>query len=146
MQLYFQMRSWSVDGGILLKSLATTLAFWFAGVSEILMMKLEELHRCPSRKASKRTHQGPEQFLYSGFLKVQRDLNNLSHIKKRAKKKKYWHIYIGLQSRIGKTFHVEKWAEKLWNTSGGKGHDLSIEAALKSATFINTNNDGDMQH
>lgn len=90
MQLYFQMRSWSVDGGILLKTLATTLEFWFAGVSEILMMEgwLEELRRCHSRKASKRTHQGPEQFLYSGFLKVQRDLNNLSHIKNRQKKKK----------------------------------------------------------
>lgn len=36
MQLYFQIRSWSVDGGILLK---TTWEFSCAGVSEILMTK-----------------------------------------------------------------------------------------------------------
>lgn len=64
----------------------------------------------------------------------------------KKRKKKYWHVYISLQSRIGQTFHVEKRAEKLGNTTGGKGHDLLIEAALKSATFINTNNDGDTQH
>lgn len=31
---------------------------------------------------------------------------------------------------------------KLWNTSGDKGHNLPIEAALKSVTFINTNDGG----
>lgn len=36
MQLYFQIRSWSVDEGILLK---TTLEFSCARVSEILMTK-----------------------------------------------------------------------------------------------------------
>lgn len=46
-------------------------------------------------------------------------------------KKKYWHIYISLQIRIGKIlFHVET----------RQGSQPSIEAALKSATFINTNN------
>lgn len=62
----------------------------YFGVSEILMMKLKELQKCRtwSRKAFKLTHQGPEQFQYSGLLKVRWDLNNLSHIEKTGKKTK----------------------------------------------------------
>lgn len=53
-----------MDGGILFITSATTLEFWLAGVSEILRMKLEELHRDVSL--------GPEKHLI-GHIRVQND-------------------------------------------------------------------------
>lgn len=134
MQLYFQMRSWSMDGGILLKTLATTLEFlksWWWNWKNCRNVALgpEKHSNWHIRVQNSSSTQGFERCDGISITSV---------TSKKTGKKNKRNTGTSTSAFGAELVKCSTWKREQRNYETHLEAKVTTEAALKSATFINT--------